>query len=46
MIQQTCLGDLNTLEVNTVHEKSDPNELRRLHEAHAERTDHEVQPRG
>ena len=25
--QQTYLGDLNILEVNTVHEKSDPNEL-------------------
>ena len=25
--QQTCFGDLNNLEVNTVHEKSDPNEL-------------------
>ena len=25
--QQTCFGDLNNVEVNTVHEKSDPNEL-------------------
>ena len=25
--QQTCFGDMNNLEVNTVHEKSDPNEL-------------------
>ena len=25
--QQTCFGDLNIVEVNTVHEKSDPNEL-------------------
>ena len=27
VIHQTCAGDLNKLEVNTVHEKSDPNEM-------------------